>query len=147
MLVEGEAFVSDQWVRLVWFGMLLLHGVGHGGAMGALAWIAARPNTNTGSWTAAKSWLLSSMEPRTAMLVANAFWLVSLAGFVLAAGLFFFSTSDLWQPIAIASAVVSAAGIVLFFGNWPLFNTIAALAVNVVVVVALVFLRWTPPAG
>ena len=139
--------MSDQWVRLVWFGMLLLHGLGHGGAMAALAWIAARPGSNTGSWTAAKSWLLSSMEPGTATLVASAFWLVSLVGFVLAAGLFFFSSSDLWQPIAIVSAVVSAAGILLFFGNWPLFNMTLALAVNVVVVVALVLLRWTPPAG
>lgn len=138
--------MSDQWVRIIWFAMLLLHGLGHGGAMGALAWIAARPNSNTGGWTAAKSWLLPSVPAGTAALVANGFWLVSLVGFVAAALLFWFG-NDAWQPIAIVSAVASTAGIVLFFGTWPLFNTLAALAVNAIVLVALLVLRWTPPAG
>jgi hypothetical protein len=43
--------------------------------------------------------------------------------------------------------VVSGVGIVLFFGTWPMFNTLAALAVNGAVLVALVVLRWTPPAA
>jgi hypothetical protein len=138
--------VSDQWIRIIWFAMLLLHGLGHGGAMGALAWIAARPNSSTGSWTAATSWLLPSMTTRTAALLANAFWLVSLVGFVAAALLFWFG-NDAGPPVAIVAAVASTAGIVLFFRNWPLFNTLAALTVNVIVLVALLVLRWTPPAG
>jgi hypothetical protein len=138
--------VSDQWVRIVWFGMLLLHGLGHGGAIGALAWIAARPGTSTGAWTAARSWLLPSLAPGTASLVATAFWGVSLAGFVTAAILFWVGNAA-WEPVAVVSAVVSATGIVLFFGTWPMFNTLAALAVNVVVLVAALVVRWTPPAA
>ena len=134
-------------VRLVWFGMLLLHGLGHGGAMGALAWIAARPGSDAGSWSAARSWLLPSLAGGTATVVASAFWIVSLAGFVAAALMFWFGGGDAWQPVAIGSAVVSAAGIVLFFGTWPMFNTLAALAANVVVVGALVVVHWTPPAA
>jgi hypothetical protein len=57
------------------------------------------------------------------------------------------SLSSLGHPLAIGSAIVSAAGIVLFFGNWPLFNTLAALGVNVTVLVALVGMGWVPPAA
>jgi hypothetical protein len=69
---------------------------------------------------------------------------VSLVGFVVAALAFWFAWGDAWRAIAIGSAVVSCVGIVLFFGTWPMFNTLAALVVNAAVLVALVVLRWTP---
>ena len=56
--------------------------------------------------------------------------------FVSAALLFWFGSGDAWQPLAIATAVVSTLGIVLFFGTWPMFNTAVALGVNAVVPVA-----------
>ncbi len=74
--------MSDQLVRVVCLGALLLHGLGHGGALGAIAWIRLRPNTNSGAWTAARSWLVPSLAPATATLVASVFWVVALAGFV-----------------------------------------------------------------
>jgi hypothetical protein len=43
----------------------------------------------------------------------------------------------------VASAIVSLAGIVLFFGTWPTFNTLAALTVNIAVPVA-VSIHWPP---
>lgn len=43
--------------------------------------------------------------------------------------------------------MVSGVGIVLFFANWPMSNTLAALAVNAAVLVTLVVLRWTPPVA
>lgn len=84
---------------------------------------------------------MPSLAPGTATLVASAFWIASLVGFVLAALLFWFGSGDAWQPLAIASAVVSTLGIVLFFGTWPMFNTAAALGVNAVVLVALLILH------
>jgi hypothetical protein len=137
--------VSDQAVRVVWFGVLLVHGLGHFGALAALAWLAARPGTSTGAWTAARSWLVPSLAPGTATILASAFWIAALVGFVAAALLFWFGSGDAWQPLAIASAVISTLGIVLFFGTWPMFNTVAALGVNAVVLVALLVLHWTPP--
>jgi len=44
---------------------------------------------------------------------------------------------DTLRPLALVSAVVSLAGIGLFLGTWPAFNTLAAIAVNVAVLVAL----------
>jgi hypothetical protein len=51
-------------------------------------------------------------------------------------------TGDTWRIIAVVSAVVSAAGIVLFGGTWPVFNTVAALAVDVAVLVTQLWIRW-----
>lgn len=53
---------------------------------------------------------------------------------------------DLWAPLAVASAVVSTVGIVLFAGTWPIFNTVAAVAVNVAVFVGVFVMKWSPPA-
>jgi hypothetical protein len=102
--------VSDQAVRVVWFGMLLVHGLGHFGALAALALLAQRHGAATGSSTAARSWLVPSLAPGTATIVASAFWIASLVGFVSAALLFWFGNGDAWQPLAIASAVVSMLG-------------------------------------
>jgi hypothetical protein len=119
--------------------VLLLHGLGHGGAIAALAWIAARPGGPTGDWHAARSWLLSGLSPDAATAVACTFWALSLAGFV-AAGLALAGIlvpADALRPLALVSAIVSLAGIGLFLGTWPAFNTVAAIAVNVGVLVAL----------
>lgn len=53
---------------------------------------------------------------------------------------------DVWRQLATASAIVSTLGIVLFFGTWPTFNTIAALAVNIAVLVTQFWLHWPPQA-
>ena len=139
--------MSDQAVRVVWCGMLLVHGLGHFGALAAVAWWALRPGTATGAWTAARSRLAPSLAPGTAALVAGAFWTAALVGFVSAALLFWFGGGDAWQPVAVASAVVSTIGIALFLGTWPVFNTVAALVVNAVVLVGLLILHWSPPPG
>ena len=139
--------MSDQTIKLIAAAVLLLHGLGHGGALGALAWIRLRPGTPTGAWHAAQSWLLP-LSTDTASSVAGAFWIASLVGFVIAAMSFWgvLVPEGVWRPLAVASAVVSIAGIALFFGTWPMFNTLAALAVNVAVLVAVLWLRWSPAA-
>ena len=141
--------MSDQTLRSVLAAVVALHGLGHGGALGALAWIAWRPDSNAGTWTAARSWLLPALPRGTATVIASTFWTVALVGF-LAAVLSFLGIllpNDAWRPLAIGSAIVSTVGIVLFFGNWPLFNTLAALGVNVAILVALVGKGWVPPAA
>ena len=138
--------MSDQIVKLIVAGALLVHGLGHGGALGALIWIGGRPGTDTGGWLAARSWLVPSLPAATATTVASVFWILSLIGFVVVALSFWgiLVPDGAWRPLAVGSAVVSIAGIVLFFGTWPMFNTLAALGVNVAVLVALLGLRWPP---
>ena len=137
--------MSDQLLRTILGGVLLLHGLGHGGALGALAWIARFGPDSTGGWHAARSWLLPGLAPSTATTIACVAWALALVGFV-ATGLSFWGAGlpvEAWRGLAVVSAAISAVGIALFFGTWPMFNTLAALAVNVGVVAAI-WLRWPP---
>jgi hypothetical protein len=140
--------MSDQTLRLLAAGVLLVHGLGHGGALGALAWIRLSPGTPTGGWLAARSWLVPSLPGDTATTIASAFWIVSLVGFVITAMSFWgvIVPGDVWRPLAVASALVSIAGIAFFFGTWPTLYTLAALGMNVVVLVAVLWLHWPPQA-
>ncbi len=136
--------MSDQVMRLVAAGVLLVHGLGHGGALGALVWIGLRPGDSTGPWLAARSWVAPALPSASATTVASAFWILSLLGFVVAAAAFWLGLGEWWRALGVASALVSLVGIVLFFGTWPMFNTLAALGVNVAVLIALLWLRWPP---
>ena len=141
--------MSDQTIKLIAAGVLLVHGLGHGGALVALAWIRLRPGTPTGDWLAARSWLVPSFPGDTATTIASAFWIASLVGFVVAAMSFWGAVipGSVWRPLAVAAACISATGIVLFFGTWPTSYTLAALGVNVAVLVAVLWLRWPAEAA
>ena len=138
--------MSDQMIKAIAAGLLLVHGLGHGGAIGALAWIRLRPGTPTGGWLAARSWLAPSLAGDTAMTIACVFWIVSLVGFVITAMSFWgvLIPDGVWRPLGVASAIVSLTGVVLFLGTWPVSYTVAALGVNVAVLVAVLWLRWSP---
>ena len=77
--------MSDQMLKWVVGGVLMLHGLGHGGALAALAWIHFRPGTETGAWSASRAWALPTLTADTAAVIASAFWVVALVGFVVAA--------------------------------------------------------------
>jgi hypothetical protein len=138
--------MSDHIVTLVVAVVLSVHGLGHAGALGALLWIGARPGTDTGGWAAARSWLAPSLPASTARTVASSFWILSLIGFVVTALTFWGVPvpSEAWRTLAVVCALVSITGIVAFLGTWPTFNTLAALGVNVAVLLAVVWLHWPP---
>lgn len=135
-------------LRFVIAAVLTVHGLGHGGALGALIWLRFRPDDPTGGWLAAKSWLFPSLPVAAATNVASAFWIAAMIGFV-AAALSFLGVlipAETWRGLALASSIVSLVGVTLFFGTWPAFNTVAAIAVNVGVLVTQLWLRWPAQA-
>jgi hypothetical protein len=136
--------MSDQVINIVIGAVLLLHGLGHGGAFGALIWIGRRGGKAAAPWRAARSWLIPTLSARAATIVASIFWILSLIGFVAAALSFWgiLVPGEVWRQLAVASAIVSFVGIVLFFGIWPTFNMLAALGVNVTVLVTQLWLHW-----
>jgi hypothetical protein len=137
--------VSDDVLRIVVGGVLLLHGIAHLGALGALAWVSS--GRDAGGWKLPRMWLAPSLSLRTTTIVAVVFWVAATIGFVLAA-LSFWSIIlpvEWWQALAFVSALVSGSGILLYLGTWATFNTIAALAVNLGVLVAVI-IGW-PPAS
>ncbi|MFN8498183.1 MAG: hypothetical protein U0641_10040 [Anaerolineae bacterium] len=124
--------------------VLLVHGLGHIGALAALSFTGR--GRDTGGWRPARSWLFPSLAPGAARIIASVFWVLSAVGFVAAALAFWgiLLPTSLWQPLAVIFAIISTVGIVLFLGTWPLFNTVAALAVNIAVFVCVLWLRWPP---
>ena len=142
--------MPDGVTRLVIGGILFLHGIAHGGAIGALWWISARPGTDTGGWEAARMWATPGLSANVATAVAVAFWTSAIVAFVVAAFGFWgvIVPAEWWRPAAVIGAAISLVGIVLFAGTWPIFNTLAAVAVNVGVLIAVFVLGWSArPVG
>lgn len=136
--------MSADSTRLLIGGVLLIHGLGHGGALGALLWMRAFPNSPTGGWLAARSWLAPTVHTSELTWVAMAFWIVALLGFV-AASLSFWGAllpGDWWRQLAVASAMVSLTGMIVFFGTWPAFNWLASLVVNLGVLFTQTVTKW-----
>ena len=140
--------MPPQTLKLIIAGVLLLHGLGHTGALVAIVVNWTKRGTPTGSWLSARSWLFPSLAPPAAKTVASIFWILSTNGFVAAAMSFWgiVVPGDAWRQLALASSVVSILGITLFLGTWPTFNTLAALAVNIAVLVTQLWLHWPPQA-
>jgi hypothetical protein len=134
--------MSPELIKIIIAGALLLHGLGHGGAIGAL--IAIDRGVPSGKWRAARSWLFPNLASQTSKIIAIIFWVISLLGFV-AASLSFWGIllpGDVWRPLALIFAIISFTGIVLFWGTWPMFNTLAAQVVNLAVIITQVWLNW-----
>jgi len=70
---------------------------------------------------------------------------VALVGFVvLAAVVMGWLPLDWWVPVAVVSSGASIAGLVLFPSAFPVFSTIGALAVDIAVLVAVLWFHWSP---
>lgn len=122
--------MSTQTIKILIAGALFVHGVGH----------------TLGFWRPAKSWLLAGLGDPALRTISSVFWILSFVGFV-AACLGFLGVgilSDLWRPLAVWTAVVSLLGLILFLGNWPAFNTIGALGMNIAVLGTQLWLHWPP---
>jgi hypothetical protein len=138
--------MSDQTIKVLIAGALLLHGLGHAGVFGAL--IANGLGHRTGPFLPARSWLFPSLPAPAARTVAGIFWIPAAIGFVAAAMSFWglLVPGDVWRQVAVVFAIVSGLGIVLFWGTWPTFNMLAALGMNIAVLVTQLWLHWPPQA-
>ena len=122
--------MSTQTIKILIAGALLVHGVGH----------------TLGYFMPARSWLIPNLPARTMRVIANAVWTLAAAGFLLSflSFLGIVLPSDLWRPLAVAFAIVSLLGLALFWGMWPRFNTIGALAMNITILVTQLWIDWPP---
>ena len=121
--------MSDVW-RYVIGAVIIAHGIGHAG----------------GPWFFQGSWLTDVLASGFLRWIFVALWLLAGLGFV-AAGLGILGVLvpvELWRMLSIVSAALSLAVAVLFLGggmNQPLFN---ALAMDAVILVALLIFGWPP---
>ena len=144
--------MSPQTIKILIAGALLLHGLAHGKAFFALIGDASR--TGGQAPVPIRSWLMPSLSPRAAAIIASPFWLLSTLGFI-AASLGLWGTivpGEAWRQLAIVSSVISSLGIVLFSGIWPgapnrrlsNLDTVIALVINTVILVLLLGFDWPP---
>jgi len=122
--------MSTQTLRILIAGALFVHGVGH----------------TLGFWMPARSWLLPGLGEPALRAISSIFWVLSAVGFVLACLGFLgvLVPSELWRPLAVGTSIVSLLGLVLFWNTWPMFNTIGALGMNLVVLYTQLWLHWPP---
>ena len=137
--------MSPQVIKILIAGALFLHGLAHGKAFFAL--IADATRTGGQAPVPIRSWLLPSISPRAAAIIASPFWLLSTLGFI-AASLGFWGTlvpGEAWRQLAVVSSVISSLGIVLTSGTWPgapnrrlsNLDTAIALVMNTAILVLL----------
>ena len=128
--------MSPDVVRIGLAVVLVFHGVGH------VLFLA--PALRLAGWAdqTGASWLLGPTVGDGIAHAAGAIvWAASSILFVAAAsGLLL--TQEWWRPVAVAGAVVSLIGIVAFWGGIAPSGAIAALVVDVIVLVGLLLVRW-----
>jgi hypothetical protein len=128
--------MMSNWLRIVLALVVAVHGLGHVLFLVSLLGIADWAQA-TQSWLLGGGWLAKGL--------GAAIWLVAIVGFVVAAvGLF--QMSGWWQQLAIIAAIVSIAGLLLFWESPPGSPVISALVFDLLVLMALLLLHWPPVA-
>jgi hypothetical protein len=121
--------------------VLFAHGIGHVMAPLQIAHIA----TVNPTW-AGDSWLLTGpMGSTVTQVVAIVLWMAALVGFVvLAAVVVGWAPAAWWVPLAIGSSALSLVAVALFPAALPPASVVGAVAVDVAVLLAVVWLQWSP---
>ena len=125
--------------------VLFIHAIGH--VQGVLV---ALGMFSTETWNA-KSWLLDGViGEKASRFVALILWLAVTIGF-LAVAFAFLGIGlpyGIWRQLAVPLAVIATVGLILYWNSFAslLPNKIGALAVNIGIIVGLVFLKWPSEA-
>jgi len=121
--------------------VLLSHGIGH--SMGLLQ--VFKIATVNPQWNGDSCLLTGAAGPTLTHLIAVTVWTLAIVGFAALAAVVLGWLPEAWfAPVAVASSVVSIAGLLLFPVAFPVFSTIGALAANVAVLVAVLWFNWVP---
>jgi hypothetical protein len=109
--------------------LLIVHGFAH--------W---QITTGWGSRATVESWLLPTLGLPTVQSMGNFLWMVTLLTFV-ATGIVVFFGMEWWRTVAIVGALLSLLVIALFWQP----NMILGAAVDVAILVALLWVHWPTP--
>jgi hypothetical protein len=137
--------MSPILVRYIIALVLFVHGIGH-----VMAFFPALGISSTETWHA-RSWLLTNFIGESASkVILVVLFGAALLGFVGAALAImgWLVPHDAWRTLSIISAVISIFAVLLYWNAFvALFpNKIGALAVDIAVLVCLLFLNWPSEA-
>ena len=125
-------------IRFIVFLILLMHGIGHYmGVVSALGVKLSKSSTH-------HSWMFKNQNAR---VLCFTFFLVPFFGFIGASLSFqdWVLPHHLWTNLALSSAILSLAGIILFWNALAVwFNKIGAILVNVFTIATILWLHWPP---
>jgi hypothetical protein len=128
--------MSPDVLRITIAIVLAFHGIGH------VLFLAPALRVATWADQTGGSWLLSStVGDGAAHALGAAAWAAATILFVVAAaGLLM--TQEWWRPVAVAGALISVVGIVVFWDGIATSSAAFALVVDIAVVVGLVVAHW-----
>jgi hypothetical protein len=120
--------MSTEMMRILMAGALFVHGIGH----------------TLGFWKPARSLPFLNVSEPVLRLVGGIVWGIVAAGFIASAMSFYgvLLPAGWWRLLAIIFAVISEIGLILFGRSWPAFNFIGATAMNIAILVVLLWLDW-----
>lgn len=127
--------------RFVVAAVLLAHGIGH--SMGLLQ--IFKVATVNPEWTG-DSWLLTGPLGMTgSQLIGGVLWTTAIVGFAaLAAVVIGWLPAAWFQPLAVGSAIVSLAGLLLFPVAFPAVSTVGAFLIDAALLAATLWYGWVP---
>lgn len=137
--------MSPTVLRFIIAIVLFIHGIGH-----VMVFLPAFGISSTETWHA-RSWLLTSFigdsASRVILVILFGAALVGFVGAALAL-MGWLVPHDIWRTLSIVSAVISLVAVLLYWNAFvSLFpNKIGALAVDIAVLVCLLFLNWPSEA-
>lgn len=137
--------MSPTTLRMIIFFVLLVHGIGH-----SMAFFPAWGISSTEKWHH-RSWLLTPLiGDKASRVISTVLFLAAFIGFIAAAfGIIgWLVPHEQWRSLAVLSAVISLTALFLFWNSFvALFpNKIGAIAVNLAVLVCLLYLNWPTEA-
>jgi hypothetical protein len=127
--------MSGGFLRIAVAVVILVHGIGHA--------LFLAPCLGITQWgQSAHSWLLTGLLGGTATrLLGGLLWLAVIVGFA-AAGVGLLAQSPWWRTVAMISAGVSLLALALFAGSIDTQPIASAAGMDLVILVALLWLRW-----
>lgn len=131
--------MSSELQRLILAIVVGAHGIGH-----TLFLFSCLGVPNLGQST--RSWLLTNLiGDGGARALGSLLWLITTVAFI-GVGVGLYRQQDWWRILGVSAAILSVVGLALFWSSPITGPAISALAFNVVILVALLVVRWPPPS-
>ena len=136
---DREVKMSGGTLRTLLSIVIIAHGAGH--------FLLLAPCVGLAEWgQAAHSWLLTSLAGEVTTRVVGGFLWVAVIGGFSAAGAGLLGQRSWWRAAAVSAAVVSLLALVIFASGTETQPLLSAAAMDVAVLVALLWIHWPTAA-
>ncbi len=132
--------MTTKTIKLIAFIALLVHGIGH------FQGVAAGFGLKINNAAPAQSWLLKGFSlPANKTICLILFLLTGVIGILTAFGFKGIIISDVWQSLAIVTAILSTICLIVYPNGFAMFfNKAGAVAVNLIIYYSIVFNQHWP---